>query len=126
MLGLGRRKELYQVLRSQDFHVVAPDYRGYADSSTHVAPTETGVVRDARTVYQWVAARAKGQLIVWGHSLGTAVSSHLVANLCQQQLRPSSLVLEAPFNNIFDEVERERMRRREGRNYPSICSGSQP
>ena len=25
-----------QVLRSQDFHVVAPDYRGYADSSSHV------------------------------------------------------------------------------------------
>ena len=72
-----------------------------------VAPTETGVVRDARAVYDWVAARynlftnlflslflsgcgwwfrithdadsrAKGQLIVWGHSLGTAVSSHLV------------------------------------------------
>merc|ERR1712083_661157 len=63
-----RRKELYQVLRSQEFHVVAPDYRGYADSSSHVAPTETGVVVDARAVYDWVAARTKGQLIVWGHS----------------------------------------------------------
>ena len=35
-----RKLELYflqhQVLRSQDFHVVAPDYRGYADSSSHV------------------------------------------------------------------------------------------
>ena len=62
-----------------------------------VAPTETGVVKDARAVYEWVAARypfsiwikflksfdnsrAKGQLIVWGHSLGTAVSSHLVTS----------------------------------------------
>ena len=93
--------------------------------------------------------RAKGRLIVWGHSLGTAVSSHLVtinhqsfsqfsqtdnfqlpkpthgwdaerlwrmmivlsevANLCQQQLRPSALVLEAPFNNIFDEVVLEEI-----------------
>ena len=66
-----------------------------------MAPTETGVVRDARAVYEWVASRyfsfnvitstidlddsrycdnyrTKGQLIVWGHSLGTAVSSHLV------------------------------------------------
>ena len=104
-----RRKELYQVLRSQDFHVVAPDYRGYADSSSQVAPTETGVVVDARAVYDWVAARTKGQLIVWGHSLGTAVSSHLVANLCQQDQRPSALVLEAPFNNIFDEVRNHPM-----------------
>jgi len=104
-----RRKQLYEVLRSQEFHVVAPDYRGYADSSSHVAPTETGVVRDARAVYDWVAARAKGQLIVWGHSLGTAVSSHLVASLCQQGHHPSGLVLEAPFNNIFDEVRNHPM-----------------
>ena len=143
-------------------------------------------------------SRAKGRLIVWGHSLGTAVSSHLVswlhhqfwwvdtititqqltpsltnchqfcccsplpslqqlkpthiymmvgtwstltvlhlkqilrscqwwkwlkiqvANLCQQQLRPSALVLEAPFNNIFDEVELERMLRREGCQYVQV------
>ena len=32
------------------------------------------------------------------------ISDMQVANLCQQQLRPSALVLEAPFNNIFDEV----------------------
>merc|ERR1719204_3086621 len=42
------RKELYQVLRGMDLHVVAFDYRGYADSSKHIAPTETGVVRDAK------------------------------------------------------------------------------
>ena len=43
-------------------------------------------------------------MLVWGHSLGTAVSSHLVADLCQQEHRPCGLVLESPFNNIFDEV----------------------
>ena len=78
-----------------------------------VAPTETGVVRDARAVYDWVAARwpfqkplfgasprlgtthdadsrAKGQLIVWGHSLGTAVSSHLV------EIKPQLVVQDDP------------------------------
>jgi len=103
------RKELYQVLRRMDFHVVAFDYRGYADSSTHIAPTETGVVRDARAVYDWLSSRAAGKVVVWGHSLGTAISSHLVADLCQEDQRPCALVLESPFNNIFDEVRNHPM-----------------
>jgi len=103
------RKELYQVLRGMDFHVVAFDYRGYADSSTHIAPTETGVVRDARAVYEWLTSRAAGKVVVWGHSLGTAISSHLVADLCQEDQRPCALVLESPFNNIFDEVRNHPM-----------------
>ena len=40
-----------------DYHVVTFDYRGYGDSSLHVAPTEAGVVADARAVYEWLAAR---------------------------------------------------------------------
>ena len=46
-----------------DLHVVAFDYRGYADSSKHIAPTETGVVRDARTVYEWLASKAAGKVV---------------------------------------------------------------
>ena len=134
-----------------DFHVVAFDYRGYADSSTHIAPTETGVVKDARAVYEWLSTRAVGKVaafsifesasrfffnqfhikvVVWGHSLGTAISSHLVADLCQvvvndrklkggtcdlkvdlcqEDQRPCALVLESPFNNIFDEVRNHLM-----------------
>jgi len=104
------RKELYQVLRGMDYHVVAFDYRGYADSSLERAPTETGVVTDARAVYQWVTQRVgSSSPVVWGHSLGTAVSSHLVADLCQQGQRPCGLVLESPFNNIFDEVRNHPM-----------------
>merc|ERR1711972_796979 len=50
-----------------------------------------------------------GKVIVWGHSLGTAISSHLVADLCQEDQRPCALVLESPFNNIFDEVRNHPM-----------------
>ena len=46
-----------------DFHVVAFDYRGYADSSTHIAPTETGVVKDARAVYDWVRSRSTSKVV---------------------------------------------------------------
>lgn len=103
------RVELYQVLRSMDFHVICFDYRGYADSS-QVLPNETGVVSDARTVHSWISARSgTSPLLVWGHSLGTAVASHLVADLCLEGTSPCGLVLESPFNNIFDEVRNHPM-----------------
>eukprot|EP00090_Calanus_glacialis_P022015 TRINITY_DN33969_c0_g1_i1.p1 TRINITY_DN33969_c0_g1~~TRINITY_DN33969_c0_g1_i1.p1 ORF type:complete len:339 (-),score=88.32 TRINITY_DN33969_c0_g1_i1:69-944(-) len=99
------RVELYKVLRHLDYHVVTFDYRGFADSS-NVAPGVTGVVADARAVYDWVVARSGQdmQVIVWGHSLGAGVATHLVADLCTQGTRPSGLVLESPFNNIYDEL----------------------
>ena len=46
-----------------------------------------------------------------------------VANLCQQELRPSALVLEAPFNNIFDEVELEKIQMKRS---ICLCLGAEP
>ena len=63
-------------------------------------------------------------IFVWGHSLGTGVSSAVVADLCSRfgngdaagngngagggdsksTRLPRALVLESPFNNIRDEV----------------------
>ena len=56
-------------------------------------------------------------IFVWGHSLGTGVSSAVVADLCSRFSNggaggdskattrlPRALVLESPFNNIRDEV----------------------
>ena len=105
------RVELYKVLRSLDCHVVCCDYRGYADSSPAL-PNETGVVQDARAVYDWLVAACGGntsRVIVWGHSLGTGVAGHLVSLLSLEGNSPSGLVLESPFNNIYDEVRNHPM-----------------
>ncbi|XP_066964160.1 lysophosphatidylserine lipase ABHD12-like isoform X3 [Macrobrachium rosenbergii] len=69
--AVAHRIELYNVLRKMDYHVVAFDYRGYADS-TPIPPNETGVVHDAKVVYRYVKERiGSSPFIVWGHSLGT-------------------------------------------------------
>ncbi|XP_023324769.1 monoacylglycerol lipase ABHD12 [Eurytemora carolleeae] len=103
------RKELYNLLRNMNYHVITFDYRGYADS-TQIAPNETAVVNDAKAVYEWIRGKVgTSRLIVWGHSLGTAVSSHLVSDLCLEGNRPDGLILESPFNNIFDEVRNHPM-----------------
>jgi len=54
------RLHLYEVLQQLNYHVIAFDYRGYADSSPTV-PTKTAVVHDAHKVYEHVAGLAGEQ-----------------------------------------------------------------
>ncbi|XP_054281651.1 lysophosphatidylserine lipase ABHD12-like isoform X2 [Macrosteles quadrilineatus] len=98
------RVRLYQILNQMNYHVIAFDYRGYADS-TRVPTGEEGVVEDAKTVISWVLDRAtSGQVFVWGHSLGTAIASHALAELEAEGRQVPGLILEAPFNNLSDEI----------------------
>ncbi|XP_068624341.1 lysophosphatidylserine lipase ABHD12-like [Battus philenor] len=112
------RLSMYKVFQELNFHVITFDYRGYGDS-TCIRPTERGVVEDTLHVYSWVLQSiSKGNkptVIIWGHSLGAAVAAHLVAHLSQlsgnldQEKKnlppPYALILEAPFNNLIEEIE---------------------
>uniref|UniRef100_A0A2M4AFT3 Putative monoacylglycerol lipase abhd12 n=1 Tax=Anopheles triannulatus TaxID=58253 RepID=A0A2M4AFT3_9DIPT len=102
--GATHRVELYKRLRSLNYHVIAMDYRGYGDSAS-LSPTERGVVFDALAVYQYVTSITKNPVYLWGHSLGTGVSTHLLSLLTEMSLPgPRAVVLESPFNNIREEI----------------------
>uniref|UniRef100_A0A8D8VKW0 Monoacylglycerol lipase ABHD12 n=1 Tax=Cacopsylla melanoneura TaxID=428564 RepID=A0A8D8VKW0_9HEMI len=101
--GAGHRVQLYHVLQKKEYHVISFDYRGYGDSSD-VPINETGLVQDTLTVYKWVQKRTNRSVFLWGHSLGTGISSHAVSILHSDDNEPAGLVLEAPFNNLKDEV----------------------
>lgn len=95
---------LYKLLSSVDAHVIAVDYRGFGDSGGTATPDK--IRHDMETVYSWAKERSKNSdIYIWGHSLGTGLSSVFTANLCQTGNCPSGLVLESPFNNLLDEVE---------------------
>jgi abhydrolase domain-containing protein 12 len=68
--GTTHRVELYQVLRSMGYHVIALDYRGFGDSNS--VPSEFGLVKDALKVYTYIlnVTGNKNPIFVWGHSLG--------------------------------------------------------
>ena len=86
-------------------NVLVPDYRGYADSEG--SPSEVGLVRDARAAWDWLlahGARSENVLVV-GHSLGTAVAAQLGAELCAQKIEFRGLVLLAPFPRISTLME---------------------
>lgn len=75
--------------------VVLYDYRGYGKSTG--APDERGTYEDGRAVYEHVRAKgvAPERLVLFGESLGCAISIQLATE------RPhAALVLEAPFLSI--------------------------
>jgi len=104
--GFGHRVSLYKMLLGLGLHVLAVDYRSFGDSS-RVALTEETVVDDGLAVLDWVKKELGGsasQVIVWGHSLGTAISTRALVNSNFTQV--SGLVLESPFNTMEDEVKK--------------------
>ncbi|KAH8248092.1 hypothetical protein KR038_012061 [Drosophila bunnanda] len=102
--GSGHRSEVYKLLRNLNYHVFTFDYRGYGDSDP-VPPTEEGVVRDAMKVFEYIANITSNPVVVWGHSLGTGVATHLCAKLANLRERgPRGVILESPFTNIRDEI----------------------
>lgn len=65
----GHRIELYRILQRLGYHVIAMDYRGFADSSD-ISPTEPGCVSDALSMYRYIKNITNNPLFVYGHSLG--------------------------------------------------------
>lgn len=102
--GAQHRVDMYQTLRAQGYHVVAFDYRGYGDSSS-LGPSARAVILDAKNVYKYIVDRTDNPILIWGHSLGTGIGTHLLNELQQMDIRkPRGIILESPFNNIKDEI----------------------
>ncbi|XP_032685756.1 lysophosphatidylserine lipase ABHD12 isoform X2 [Odontomachus brunneus] len=99
------RVELYKLFQDLDYHIICFDYRSYGDSDV-VELSEMGVVMDSKYVLEWVLKKVNGTVpvFVWGHSLGTGVSTHVLALLAAENIQPTGLILEAPFNNVADEI----------------------
>ncbi len=93
------RMEFMQLMQAKlDVNIFAIDYRGYGKSSG--SPTENGVYRDAVAAWDYLVDSLKiipSQIIVWGRSLGGAVTVDLVTK------RPArTLILEATFSSAKD------------------------
>ena len=68
--------------------------------------TETSLVHDAMSAFVWLQKNIhpEGQIMIWGHSLGTGVACHLGWNLKQYDKRPVGYILESPFNSIYSVI----------------------
>jgi len=109
------RRALYILFQKMGYHVLAIDYRGYGDSSKTTL-SQTSMVEDANSAFKWLEENShpSTNIFIWGHSLGTGVTSKLAHVLTQAESTSSKLsgiFLEAPFNRMLDEVQTFRLSR---------------
>ncbi len=75
--------------------LMALAYRGYSGSTG--SPSEAGLMIDAATAYDWLAARVPAdQIIIHGAALGSTVAAKLAAEKPAREL-----VLEAPYTSAL-------------------------
>ncbi|WKY13656.1 hypothetical protein Q1695_004468 [Nippostrongylus brasiliensis] len=90
---------LYNLLNDMDYHVIAFDYRGYGDSDG--TATEHGVLHDSRVVYNYVKENCKNNtVIIWGHSMGSAITTRMAKELSLEGQPPYGIVLEGAYDNL--------------------------
>lgn len=98
--NMGHSSPLIELLTCFDCHVVAFDYSGYGASGG--SPSTQQILEDGTLVYNYARKRwPDSEVILWGHSLGTAVATYVASNYgCR------ALVLMAPFYGL-EELGRE-------------------
>jgi len=93
---LAGRVSRFKGMTADGTGLVALSYRGYAGSSG--APSEEGLLRDAKAAYAFTTARyAAERIVVWSFSLGTGVAVELAS-----EQRVGKLILEAPYTSTVD------------------------
>jgi pimeloyl-ACP methyl ester carboxylesterase len=66
-------------------HIIALDYRGYGDSTG--VPTVRGIVHDVLHVFRVIRqVRPNNPITIWGHSMGTGVSSWTMKYLFDNEM----------------------------------------
>lgn len=75
----------------------------YGDS-TPAKLSEPAVVSDSVQLYKWLQKQTTANIYVWGHSLGTALSTHTVKMLRREGIVPYGLMLESPFTTMQEEI----------------------
>lgn len=83
--------------------VLLPEYRGYGGIPGN--PTYETAASDARGALQFVRATMRpSQIVLYGHSLGTAVAADMAALMSPDA--PSALVLQSPFTSAREMAAR--------------------
>ncbi|XP_049337455.1 lysophosphatidylserine lipase ABHD12 isoform X2 [Astyanax mexicanus] len=86
------------LLSSLGYHAVVMDYRGFGDSTGE--PTEKGLLTDSLYLYHWVKARSEHSLVImWGHSIGTLVTTNTAMKLQEQGNPVDAVIIEGSFTD---------------------------
>jgi len=90
-----------ELARRSGATVVVPEYRGYGGVAGR--PTYDGVAADARGAMDYVRSLKPKRVVLFGHSLGTAIAVELASTAAP---RPDALALQSPFTSARDMAAR--------------------
>uniref|UniRef100_A0A0N4ZNK2 Hydrolase_4 domain-containing protein n=1 Tax=Parastrongyloides trichosuri TaxID=131310 RepID=A0A0N4ZNK2_PARTI len=100
--GNTKSVELINFMGDRDAHSFAIDYRGFADTTGEFS--EVKCYEDLKFVYKYVHKFAPNRIGLWGHGMGAAIAAKVAAELSEEGIPPTSVVLESPFTNFLDAV----------------------
>lgn len=82
--------------------IILFDYRGYGKSTGY--PTEQGVYKDIDSVWNYLINQgiSPKNIVIYGESLGTAISAWLVNTLCKKKIYPKALIMQSGFSSAKD------------------------
>ncbi|RFU32564.1 hypothetical protein B7463_g3782, partial [Scytalidium lignicola] len=102
----GWRPDSYRALSdgsTSNIHILAIDYRGYGLSTGF--PTEEGMIIDGVAAVDWaiqVAQIPPDRIVIFGQSMGTAVTAGVIEHFAQRGTDFAGVVLVAGFMNLPD------------------------
>lgn len=101
--NLGSRFDWINLFKTFGYDAVIYDYRGYGKSTGK--PSEKGLLADARAVWNWLVFNrgySANDILLFGNSLGGAVSVQLAHILQLASSKPKGLVIQSSFSKIGD------------------------
>lgn len=101
--NISHRLESFRIFHELGLSVMIYDYCGYGRSDGE--PSEDGTRADARAAWDWLVVE-KGidpaSIILFGRSLGGAVTAGLAAELADENISPAGLIAESTFTSAPD------------------------
>jgi uncharacterized protein len=97
-ISFSGRPDFYASLRRLGVNILAFDYRGYGESDG--VPSEAGLYRDATAAYDYlrrVRHVPPGRIVLFGHSLGSAVAIELAG-----RVEAAGLIVEGALTSVAD------------------------
>ena len=98
---------LYELL-NRGATLIAVDYRGYGNSApiSRLKISEKTVYEDGEKIYDYARQYYKSEdIILFAHSMGGAVSSHVLAYASNKGENLRGIILASPINNLYSAAQ---------------------
>ena len=100
--GAAHRIAAYKTFQKLGFHTLTIDYRGYGDSIKVGDLSESSVVNDALMAIRGLRRHLgnKFKLVLYGHSLGSAIANHAAVLADREGLQVDGVLLASPMHSL--------------------------